>query len=196
MLKKSAVKKDNGHSARSAHHANGSRRGGKKVLRRAGKSPVVHCMFAPTDGETLLLPTSTVAEVIDYQQPVPVEDTPPWLLGQVEWSNRQVPVFSFTALINGPDVRESSHRSKILILKSLADSSRVPYIGVLLSGLPRMTPIEEQDFVETGDEKRALGVFSRILCDEEESIIPDLDRLTHLVTHATYGALPITRLDD
>lgn len=196
MLKKSVVKKDTGHNGRHVHHANGSRRNGKKVLRRSGKSPVIHCMFAPTDGETLLLPTSAVAEVIDYQKPVPVENTPPWLLGQVEWSNRQVPVFSFTALINGTDLSETSGRSKILILKSLADSSRVPYLGVLLSGLPRMTPIEEQDFVETGDEKRALGVFSRILCNEEESIIPDLDRLTHLVTHATYGALPITRLED
>ena len=30
----------------------------------------------------------------------------------------------------------------------------------------------------------------------EDAIVPDLDRLTHLVTHAAFGAVPITQLDD
>jgi hypothetical protein len=40
-------------------------------------------------------------------------------------------------------------------------------------------------------------VFSRVHIVDEDAdvIIPDLDRLTHLVTHAVFGALPITRLD-
>jgi hypothetical protein len=49
---------------------------------------------------------------------------------------------------------------------------------------------------QTGDDKKSLGVFSRITIEDQEAIVPDLDRLTHLVTHAAYGALPITQLDD
>ena len=41
----------------------------------------------------------------------------------------------------------------------------------------------------------SLGVFRRDRLEETDAIIPDLDRLTHLVTHAAYGALPITSLD-
>ncbi|MDT8319026.1 MAG: chemotaxis protein CheW [Xanthomonadales bacterium] len=197
MPKKAVARKDTRRREnRPTKHVNGSSKGTTKVLRTSGKIPVVHCMFAPTDGETLLLPTSAMAEVIDFEQLAPAQNAPPWLLGQLSWENRQVPVFSFTALINGTPVGEISERSKILILKSLADASRVPYLGVLLSGLPRITNLRPEDFVETGDEKKALGVFCRILCEGQESIIPDIDRLTHLVTHATYGALPITQLDD
>jgi chemosensory pili system protein ChpC len=170
--------------------------GKKKVLRKSGKGREVHCMLVPTDPEYLLLPTSVMAEVIDYGEPEPVEATPPWLLGQVEWENRQVPVFSFSALINGTDTAKVSPKSKIMILKSLSDSVRVPYLGVLLGDLPRPVNINENELVETGDEKKSLGVFSRIVVDEDEAIIPDLDRLTHLVTHATFGALPITQLQE
>jgi len=168
----------------------------KKVLRKSGKSVEIHCMLVPTDPEYLLLLTSVMAEVVDYGEPEPVEATPPWLLGQIEWESRQVPVFSFSSLINGTDSEKVLPKSKIMILKSLSDSARVPYLGVLLGDLPRPVAIREDDLVETGDEKKSLGVFSRVKFEDDEAIIPDLDRLTHLVTHATFGALPITQLDE
>lgn len=176
-------------------HSTMAKKGRKKVLRKASTSPLIHCMLAPTDEEILVLPTSVMAEVIDFQSPSPMEAAPPWLLGQLEWNNRQVPVFSFTALINAADVGEISAKAKILIIKSLADSARVPYLGILISDLPRMLNLTDSDIVQTGDEKKSLGVFSRILLEDQAAIVPDLDRLTHLVTHATYGALPITQLD-
>ena len=64
-----------------------------------------------------------------------------------------------------------------------------------MSDLPRPVQVEENDLVETGDEKKSLGVFSHVRLDEERAIIPDMDRLAHLVTHATFGALPISQLD-
>jgi chemosensory pili system protein ChpC len=182
--------------APSGRMRNSARTGSKKVMRKAGKSPVIHCMLAPAEKETLLLPTGVMAEVIDFQDPSPLDATPPWLLGQIEWENRQVPVFSFSALINAGAIGKIPAKSKILIIKSLADSARVPYLGILLSELPRMLNVKEKDLVQTGDDKKSLGVFSRITLEEQSAIVPDLDRLTHLVTHAAYGALPITQLDD
>jgi chemosensory pili system protein ChpC len=170
--------------------------GARKVLRKAGKGKEIHCMLIPADSEMLLLPTSTMAEVIDYAEPAPMESAPGWLLGQVEWENRQVPVFSFSDLINGSDTGKVSSGSKIMILKSLSGSARMPYLGLLLGDLPRPIVVKEANLEETGDEKKSLGVFSRVAIDEQEAIIPDLDRLTHLVTHATFGALPITQLDN
>jgi chemosensory pili system protein ChpC len=169
----------------------------KRVLRTSGRSPELHCMKVPTDRETLLLPTSAMAEVVDFRKPLAMEFAPPWLLGYIDWENRQVPVFSFSALINGSAVGEIPPRAKIMILKSLSDSGRVPYLGVLLRDLPHPVTVEAEDLVETGDEKKSLGVFSRVHIGEDDGdvIIPDLDRLTHLVTHAVFGALPITKLD-
>jgi len=167
----------------------------KRVLRASGKSPELHCMLVPTDPEILLLPTSVMSEVVDYRDISPIEAAPPWLMGQVQWENRQVPVFSFSGLINGKEVPAPGPRAKVMILKSLAETGRVPFLGLLLGDLPRPVKVRDEDLQETGDEKKAMGVFSRIRIGEDDAIIPDIDRLTHLVTHATYGALPITQLD-
>ena len=82
-----------------------------------------------------------------------------------------------------------------MILKSLNRSGRVPWLGLLLQGLPRPVTIKPANLVETGDEKKSLGVFRRVALEDREVIVPDIDRLTHLVTHAAFGALPITQLD-
>ncbi len=98
----------------------GRKKTARRVLRTSGLPPQLNCMAIPTEGETLLLPTSVMEEVVDFEQPAAIEFAPPWLLGNIEWDNRQVPVFSFTALINGADVGTIPPRSKIVILKSLA----------------------------------------------------------------------------
>jgi len=170
--------------------------GAKKVMRRAGKSPEIRCLLIPTDGETMLLPITTMAEMVDISLLQTMDDAPPWLLGQVEWESRQVPVFAFSALINGKDLEPISSRSKIMIIKSLSESARMPFLGLLLGGVPRPVEVQENALVEKGDEKKSLGVYRRVTFGEQDAIIPDLDRLTHLVTHATLGALPITQLDE
>ncbi len=187
---------DNAADTRSGRKKTSGKKTARKVLRKAGKSPIIHCMLAPTEEDILLLPTSVLAEVVDFQQPSPLAEAPPWLIGQIEWEERQVPVFSFFALINGGDPGKITSRSKIMVIKSLSESGRVPYLGVLLGDLPRLTQVKEFDMEQTGDKSKSLGVFSRIRLEDQDAIIPDLDRLTHLITHATYGALPITHLDD
>jgi chemosensory pili system protein ChpC len=194
--KKVVQQADSAPDTRSGRKKTSGRKTTRKILRKAGKSPIIHCMLAPTEEDILLLPTSVLAEVVDFQQPSPMNEAPPWLIGQIEWEQRQVPVFSFFALINGGDPGELSSRAKIMVIKSLSNSDRVPYLGVLLSDLPRMTYVKEFDLEQTGDKSKSLGVFKRIRLEDQDAIIPDLDRLTHLITHATYGALPITQLDD
>ena len=175
--------------------AYGRKRNAKRVLRTSGKTPELHCMIVPTDPHDLLLPTSVVAEVIDYTQPEPMDVAPPWLMGHIEWADRQVPLFSFGALINGAETVDVPERCRIMILKSLNRSGRVPWLGLLLNGLPRPVTIMPGNLVETGDDKKSLGVFRRAALEDQEVIVPDIDRLTHLVTHAAFGALPITQLD-
>jgi chemosensory pili system protein ChpC len=176
--------------------ARGGRTGDRKrLLRRSGVPPEIHCMMIPAQDATLLLPTSVMAEVMDYREPQPIDESPPWLFGQVEWEGRQVPVFDFAALINGADPAPPTPRARVGVLKTLTDSNRMPYIGVLMTGLPRPVTLKDTALEETGDEKKALGVFSRVRVDGEDAIIPDMDRLSHLVRHAAFGALPITQLD-
>ena len=154
----------------------------------------VHCALAPMSAESLLLPTNVIAEVVEYVEPAPLKDTPQWLLGHIEWENRQIPVFSFAALISGKEPEAVSSKNRIMIVKSLSDSARVPYLGILISDIPSLLSVEMEELRHTGDERKSMGVFCHVEVQEQPAVIPDLDRLTHLVTHAAYGILPITQV--
>ena len=156
----------------------------------------VHCALAPMPAESLLLPTSAIAEVIKYVEPSPLSSTPQWFLGQIDWENRQVPVVSYAALISGQEPGEISSTNRIMIVKSLSDSARMPYLGILISDIPSLISVQQDEVVHTGDERKSLGVFCHVRVQERAAVIPDLDRLTHLVTHAAYGILPITQVQN
>jgi chemosensory pili system protein ChpC len=168
---------------------------GKALNGTAGKLPTVHCMLAPLEDDALLLPTNVIAEVVEYQQPDPITATPDWFLGQVEWGNRQIPVFSYSALVKGAEPAPISHRNRIMVVKSLSDSARVPYLGFLINDIPRLVTVLPDKLSNTGDENKSLGVFCHVEVEGQAAVIPDLERLTHLVTHVAYGALPITQVD-
>ncbi len=160
----------------------------------AAAAPEVHCALAPMEEGALLLPTNVVAEVIEYVEPAPLPDTPKWFLGQIEWETRQVPVFSYAALLSGDAPAAAGPRARIVILKSLTDSARVPYLGIVIRDIPKLLNVQLSHLVHTGEERKSMGVFCQVTVHEEPAIIPDLERLTHLVTHAAYGALPITQV--
>ena len=156
----------------------------------------VHCTLAPMEDEFLLLPTNVITEVIEYSPPLAVHAAPQWFLGHIDWQNRQVPVFSYAALISGNQPDEVTTKTHIMIVKSLSDSARIPYLGIVISDIPRLVSVEMDEVLHTGDERKSLGVFCHIELDDQAAVIPDLDRLTHLVTHAAFGILPITQVQN
>jgi chemosensory pili system protein ChpC len=161
----------------------------------SGRMPSVHCMLAPLENAALLVPTQVVAEIVEYQQPEPISATPDWFLGQIDWENRHVPVFSYAALIQGTAPAPVAQRNRIMVVKSLSESARVSYLGFLVSDIPKLVTVLPDNLTNTGDENKALGVFCHVMLDGQRAVIPDLERLTHLVTHVAYGALPITQVD-
>jgi chemosensory pili system protein ChpC len=188
--KKSATKSSRVPSRREEFSA------GKALNGTAGKTPAVHCMLARLEDNSLLLPTQVVAEVVEYQQPDPITATPDWFLGQVEWGNRQIPVFSYSALIKGSEPAPIANRSRIMVVKSLSDSARVPYLGFLINDIPKLVTVLPDKITNMGDENKSLGVFCHVEVEGQAAVIPDLERLTHLVTHVAYGALPITQINN
>jgi chemosensory pili system protein ChpC len=193
--KRSASEKSatNGSSSPSAYQ---ERSASRPVHNNAAASGPVHCTLATVENEFLLLPTNVITEVIDYAPPLAVHGSPQWFLGHIDWQNRQIPVFSYAALISGNEPTVATAKTRIMIVKSLSDSARIPYLGIVISDIPRLVSVEMDDVLHTGDDRKSLGVFCRIELDDHPAIIPDLDRLTHLVTHAAFGILPITQVQN
>ena len=151
----------------------------------------VRSVMVPLTGNDILIPNATVAEVISYSAPKPMDDAPEWLLGTIVWRGWQVPVISYGRLTNVAE-QENTSGARLCITKSLTNTDRMPYIAILAQGFPRLTTVTEAGLTEVPMEEGSIGVLGKVILGDREALVPDLDRVGQLVAHAAFGALPLT----
>lgn len=141
-------------------------------------------VMLPATGGRLLVPNTTMAEVITYAHPSPIAGAPPWLLGRLAWRGWGLPVLAFSALA-GTAGNESTENARVAILKALNGHPRLPYFGVLTQGFPRLTLISE-DMLGSDEDAGALpiGVREQVRVHGEPAWIPDLAAVENLIVEA------------
>lgn len=135
----------------------------------------IACMLAPVAGRQLLLPSTTVAEVIMPTDILPAPaGAADWHQGYVVWRDMQVPVVAFEGM-NGENTPREYQR--IAILSGISGSSALPFYGVIVQGVPRtakvkIAQLEDLDGAPTGPVE-----FLQVRYAGELAVIPDLDAI-------------------
>lgn len=149
---------------------------------QSGEEAMLHCLLLPLVGRRLLLPRACVAEVIGLGRMQLREEAPEWLLGEVAWGERMVPLVSFEAACGDP-VPEIGGRSRAVILRSLTGSLGRGGMALLCQGLPQLVRLGE-DAVELDPGQgngNGLPEHAPVLCRlkvlNETPVVPDLERL-------------------
>ena len=153
----------------------------------AARPEEIRGMLAPISGGRMLLPNSVIAEVAAFDTPEPFPDAPDWLLGELGWNDWKVPVISYALLSGAAKDDEPGSSTRILIIRTLADSGAVPYVGLLIQGVPRLATIRDGSFTKGKKGKKDSGVFSEVVLDNEATLVPDLDEVTAKVMAAAYA---------
>ena len=136
-------------------------------------------------GGRLLLPNATIAEVLSYADPEPVPNAPDWLLGRIRWRGWQLPLVAF-ARLSGIAEEQGGLGSKVIVLKALGGDPKAPYFAILTQGFPRLVTVARDTVVTdtTNDEALPEGVQARVLLNEDEALLPDLEHIEVLVGQA------------
>jgi chemosensory pili system protein ChpC len=148
----------------------------------------IRTIVAPLMTGNLLLPNVTVAELMGFVVPEPLKEGPDWVLGELVWHGWQVPVISLEPLLVEGHGNSVSSKARILIIKTLGESSQVNYLGIIIQGLPRLRKVTADNLVEQEKGDGSKLVFSRVSIDELDAIIPDIGELTRVVEEAAYGS--------
>ncbi len=148
----------------------------------------IRTIMAPLREGHVLLPNSAVAEILAYSRPEPFKKAPAWLLGELTWRGWQVPVISYEQLINESDGNVVTPKARILIIKTLGESTQVNYIGLVIQGLPRLKKVSADSLLEKQTDKLPKTLFSKVTVDDLPAFIPELGELTHAVEQAAYGS--------
>lgn len=149
---------------------------GKSVALPGRRLEAVHCLLIPLLEETMLLPNAAVAEVISYAEPETIPDAPDWLRGWLSWRDRKVPLISFE-IASGRNVPADLEGSRIAVLNTLNGNPRVPYIGVIIQGLPRLHLVQPDAITARNDAEPRQSVEGQFVADGEPVLVPDIDDL-------------------
>lgn len=124
----------------------------------------------------ILLPQSSVAEIIPYEPLQRVEGTPDWFLGLLGWRGLQVPVASFEMLTveRASFSLVSVSSAGLVILRGLNDQNELPYHATVAQTAPRLVEISEEMLFETGDTPEKTELV-RVRFQDQILSIPDLD---------------------
>lgn len=141
-------------------------------------APIIRGVLVQVADTRLLLPNATIAEVLSYARPEPVEGAPDWLLGRIRWRGWRVPLVAF-ARFAGDAHEEAGLGSKVVVLKALGGDPRQPYFAVLTQGFPRLVTVTQQALRALPAQPGALppGVLAQVMLNEDAAVVPDLPRL-------------------
>ncbi len=144
----------------------------------------VRGVMIPVTNGRMLLPNATVAEVITYAEPEPIPLSPPWLLGRLSWRGWRLPLFSFS-MLSGIADEEGTAIARVAILKALQGHPRLPFLGLLTQGFPRLTTISADLLIPSGDgSPLPQGVREQVMVRDDQAYIPDLAAIEELVQQA------------
>lgn len=150
----------------------------------AGSSADIRGVLIQLAGARLLLPNATIAEVLSYAPPEPVESAPEWLLGKIRWRGWQLPLVAFAELA-GVGKEPAGLGSKVVVLKALGGDAKAPYFAILSQGFPRLVTVSQEGLMPDSDSAELpVGVQARVLMNEDTAFVPDLATVESLITAA------------
>jgi chemosensory pili system protein ChpC len=146
----------------------------------------IRTILAPLTTGHVLLPNTAVAELLNFTIPEPLRKAPAWILGELAWHGWQVPVISYEFLINGSNNNTVTSKARILVIKTLGESTQLNYIGLIIQGLPKLKKVSADTLIEKPADELPDAVFSKITIDNLDAVIPELGGLTRIVEEAAY----------
>lgn len=134
-------------------------------------------MLLPVGDKQLLLPGVSVAEIVNYSYPDRPDDAPAWFYGNIIWRKLSVPVVSFE-LLDGQDATRSASSRRIAVLNNTGVHADLPFIAIIIQGIPRLVRITTKDITEeTGVTLAPAERMAARLAGGELVFVPDIGEL-------------------
>ena len=143
---------------------------------------IIASFYLPVTGNNLVLPNVSVAEIVDYQAPKPVEDTPEWLLGNIEWRGVTLPVISYE-LLNDQPLPESSENLRVAVINTIGtEHTELPFFAIITRGIPSQTKVDKDSIKEIEeDEKKGPAEIVKVNIQGDIAIIPNLEYIEGMI---------------
>jgi chemosensory pili system protein ChpC len=146
----------------------------------------IYSLLVPLAEGRLIVPRACVAEVVGFQVPSEMTGAPPWYIGTVLWSGKQVPLVSFEGAC-GQSIPASSGRTRVVVFHCLGTRLEGGNFAIVSQGFPQLVRVSSD--VVRPDNSRVFPERAPVICQvrmvNETPLVPDLDRLEQMIAEET-----------
>ncbi len=130
-------------------------------------------LLIPMLSRPMLVPNVAVAEIAPWEPPVPVPDSPDWLLGRYSWRGVDIPLVSLE-LMNDPELEEAHEGKRVAVMNGVGGVD-LDFYAVCVQGIPRLVRVYPQDIGNEEEPEDQPAFELLVLVNGERAAIPNLD---------------------
>jgi len=141
----------------------------------------IKCIIMKINGDELLMPNASVAEIVPIRNIINVANKPDWMLGYLDWRGKSVPLISFEALggVRMPSLASGSVKAAILF--SIGEDKNFPYISILMQDAPSVVNVKEEDVISNKEEISHPAVLDKVMLADGVYSIINLEKLENII---------------
>ena len=149
----------------------------------------LYSLLIPLAEERLIVPRACVAEVVRFSSHEQEDGAYDWMLGNVSWNGRALPVVSFEGAL-GKDVPAITGRTRIVVFYASSGELRTGYFGVLTQGFPQLVRVNKDvlQLHTTEGWPQDAPVLCRVKMINEFPLIPNLEKLEAMLARESLQA--------
>jgi len=142
----------------------------------------IPCMLIPLQQHYLLVPNSTIAEVIPMPQVAAVPDKPNFWLGECHWHSQALPIINLEALI-GNEAIDISGANKLCVLHGINETSNIPVYSIPCYGVPQLIHLNESALLLAEKSEDSEFLLYQLQVGKKVAYIPNLDSIETSLNH-------------
>jgi len=137
----------------------------------------IPCMLIPLKQHYLLLPNTTIAEVIPMPSNIePIDNRPDFYLGNYQWHQQQLAIIDLENLVENNAV-DTSDANKLCVLYSINNGNAIGAYALPCHGAPQLIHLNESALKLADTAENSDFLHCRIHIANKTAYIPNLDHL-------------------
>ena len=149
----------------------------------------LYSLLVPLADDRLIIPRACVAEVVRFSKPDQEPGSQNWLLGNVNWNGRELPVVAFEGTI-GKDIPAVTGRTRIVVFYGSSGQLKSGFFGILTQGFPQLVRVNREVLKLDSTEGWPDGapVLCRVKMINEYPLVPHLENLESMLANESVQA--------
>ena len=146
------------------------------------ESQELYSLLVPLAEDRLIVPRACVVEVVRYTEPDTEAGAHDWMVGNVSWNGRELPVASFEGAL-GKEAPAATGRTRVVVFYATTGQLKSGYFGVLTQGFPQLVRVNKDvlQLEATEGWPDTAPVLCRVKMINEFPLVPDLERLENML---------------